>query len=65
MRQLNHFLQLMKIPVVDATNYKESIDIELDANLSNLESLRNALQLYDLTIVEKDYEIDMLVIKDR
>lgn len=62
--QLNYLLQNRKMPVIDATGYSEGIDLLLDTNITDIESLRKALQKYDLDLVEKDYEIDMLVIGD-
>lgn len=63
--QLNHYLQKLEMPIVDATGYTGKADLQLEANIANLIELRNALQQYDLDLVEKDYEIEMLVIKDR
>lgn len=62
--QLNHFLQTLKMPVIDGTGYGESVDLKLETNITNVESLRKALQKYDLDLIEKDYEIEVLVIKD-
>lgn len=62
--QLNHYLQTLNMPVIDATRYIDPVDLVLDVNITNIESLRKALKNYDLDLVEKDYEIDVLVIKD-
>lgn len=63
--QLNiHDLQLLSTPVIDGTNYNQNVDLKLEANFSNVESLRKALQAYDLDLVEKDLEIDVVVIRD-
>ncbi len=62
--QLNHYLQTLDMPVIDATGYIVPVDLVLDVNITNVESLRKALKIYDLDLVEKDYEIDVLVIKD-
>lgn len=62
--QLNHYLQKLEMPVVDATGYIENADLQLDANITNISELRKAFQQYDLDLIEKDYEIEMLVIKD-
>lgn len=63
--QLNHYLQKLEMPVVDATGYTAKVDLGLEANIANMNELRKALQHYDLDLVEKDYEIEMLIIKDR
>ena len=52
------------MPVIDATGYLEGIDLQLETNITDIASLRKALQKYDLDLIEKDYEIEMLVIKD-
>lgn len=62
--QLNHYLQNSNLPVIDATEYTEPIDLILDTNITNVDSLRKSLQKYDLDLIEKDYEIEVLVIKD-
>ncbi len=62
--QLNYLLQNRKMPVIDATGYLEGIDLQLETNITDIASLRKALQKYDLDLIEKDYEIEMLVIKD-
>ncbi len=62
--QLNHFLQTLNMPVIDGTGYEGSVDLKLDTKITNVESLRKALQKYDLDLIEKDYEIEVLVIKD-
>jgi len=62
--QLNYLLQGRKMPVIDATGYAEGIDLFLDTNITDIASLRKALQKYDLDLIEKDYEIEMLVIGD-
>ena len=63
--QLNiHDLQLLSTPVIDGTNYNQNVDLRLEANFANVESLRKALQAYDLDLVTKDLEIDVVVIRD-
>lgn len=62
--QLNHYLQHLNKPVVDDTGYKGNVDINLDARLSSVDDLRKALKAYDLDLIEKKYDIEMLVIRD-
>ena len=57
-------LQHLDIPVIDQTGYKGKIDIRLRGNLSDVETLRKALHAYDLDLVTRFMDIDMLVIRD-
>ncbi|MBD1385888.1 TlpA family protein disulfide reductase [Mucilaginibacter rigui] len=61
----NYFFSLSPIPLVDETGIKGAIDIKLEANMSNVASLNKALANYDLRIVEKTGDIDILVISDK
>lgn len=63
--QLNTiYLQHLTTPVIDGTHYAEAVDLELSAELSSVTSLRQALKVYDLDLVEKEIEIEVLVIRD-
>ncbi|MFA6082769.1 TlpA family protein disulfide reductase [Mucilaginibacter sp.] len=61
----NYFFSLSPLPLVDETGIKGAIDIRLEANMSNVVSLNKALANYDLRIVEKTGDIDILVIRDK
>jgi thiol-disulfide isomerase/thioredoxin len=62
--QLNHYLQHLNKPVIDETGYKGNVDINLDARLSSVDDLRKALKAYDLDLIEKKQDIEVLVIRD-
>jgi hypothetical protein len=62
--QLNHYLQHLNKPVIDETGYKGNVDINLDARLSSVDDLRRALKAYDLDLIEKKHDIEVLVIRD-
>jgi thiol-disulfide isomerase/thioredoxin len=63
--QLNAiYLQNLTTPVVNNTGYTANVDLFLDANLTNVESLRTALKPYGLDLIPKDQEIEVLVIRD-
>jgi thiol-disulfide isomerase/thioredoxin len=62
--QLNHYLQHLNKPVIDETGYKGNVDINLDAKLSSVDDLRKALKAYDLDLIEKKHDIEVLVIRD-
>lgn len=63
--QLNaKYLQYLSTPVIDDTGYKGRVDLSMEADMSNIQSLRKALKAYDLDLAEKTQEIEVLVIKD-
>lgn len=59
-----YFLQNLSTPIIDETGYTGRIDLALDANMSNVASIREALQEYGLDLVEVDRKIKVLVISD-
>ncbi|SDF80485.1 Thiol-disulfide isomerase or thioredoxin [Mucilaginibacter pineti] len=61
----DYFFQKSPLPIIDETGLKGAIDIELNADMSNINSLNNALKNYDLKIVEKLGSIAIMVISDR
>lgn len=58
------YLQFSPYPVVDKTEYNWNIDLTLDANLSNVESINQALKNYDLALVELENVLPVMIIKD-
>ena len=61
----DYFFQQSPLPIVDETGLKGAIDIELSANMTDLNSLNAALKNYDLQIIEKTGGLDIMVISDR
>ncbi|TKT85998.1 TlpA family protein disulfide reductase [Dyadobacter frigoris] len=59
------YLQRLPYPFLNLTDYNENVDMEIQANMSSVESLNQALEKYDLKIVEQEGEIPMLVIENR
>jgi len=53
------------IPIVNETGYIGSIDLDLKANPTDIESVRKAIQKYGLDLVLDRRELDMIVIKDK
>ena len=54
-----------KLPFVDQTNYPGYVDLNFTgASWTDISSIRKALQKYDLNLVEKDAEVEMLVISE-
>lgn len=63
--QLNGItLQNLEIPIVDRTGYTGRVDLELNCNLSDPVSINMALKAYDLALVPREMELDMLIIRD-
>jgi len=58
------YQQRSPYPLVDETNYKDPVDIKIDANLTDMASINKALIKYDLQFELLDREIDFLVISD-
>jgi thiol-disulfide isomerase/thioredoxin len=62
--QLNFYLQHLPTPVVDQTSYAFPVDMHLQVEITDVTQLRTALQPYDLNLIEKEAEIEVLVIRD-
>lgn len=63
--QLNMFyLSKHPIPILDATGYHGKVDLNIVANLSNIGEINKALAKYDLSFIERDVEVEMLVVRD-
>lgn len=58
------YQQRSPYPIIDGTGYMDKIDIELDANLTDIESINRALKHYDLALEKSIFPIEVLVIKD-
>ncbi|KQR66933.1 thioredoxin family protein [Pedobacter sp. Leaf176] len=58
-------LQTNPLPLVNETGYEYMVDLELTADMSDLNSVNKALARYDLQFVEKQADIEMLVIRSR
>ncbi|MFT3981192.1 MAG: TlpA disulfide reductase family protein [Ferruginibacter sp.] len=55
----------LSTPVIDETGYWEKIDLNLNCSLSDITSLKNELQKYDLDLVLEEKDLEMLVITDK
>jgi hypothetical protein len=58
------YMQHSALPLIDETGYSGKVDLKLEANLADINSINKALEAYDLTLVERDATIKMLVIND-
>lgn len=57
-------LQTINTPIVDGTGYTGKIDIELNCNTHNFNSVNKALEKYGLKFELQDYPVDYIVIRD-
>lgn len=64
-RRLKIANENIKTPIIDETGYTENINIKIDCALSDTASLKKELRKYDLDLVLKEKEIEMLVIKPK
>lgn len=64
-RRLKFSNQSIKTPIVDETGYTGRIDMKINCPLFDIESLRRELVKYDLDLVLREKEIEMLVIKSK
>jgi thiol-disulfide isomerase/thioredoxin len=58
------YLQNSPYPIVNGTGYNGRIDLLLDADLSKVTDINQALLKYNLEFVVQDWEAEVLVIKD-
>lgn len=64
--QLNFiYLQNYPLPIVDATGYKEWVDIEVHASPSDIQATNEELKHYDLELRETEMTIEKMVVRDR
>jgi len=59
------YLQNLPTPVINGTGITEPVNLDIEANLSDVNALRNALRSYGLDLIEEEREIEMIVMKDR
>jgi thiol-disulfide isomerase/thioredoxin len=62
----NNFMQSARFPLVDESNLKKAINIDLDGvDLSNMHSLKERLNRYGLDFELAERNLDMLIISDK
>jgi len=59
------YFQNEKMPLSDETRYEGTVDLQVNAPLTNIAALNEQLRNYDLELREKELPIDMLVFRDR
>lgn len=63
MLNMSH-LQHLDTPIIDQTNYLGMVDLEINAKMSDIESINSALENYDLKFVSKKTKVAYLLIQD-
>ncbi len=56
------YMQGSPMPIVDQTGYKGAVDLDLEADLTDVGQLNTALAKYDLRFVEREQPIELLII---
>jgi hypothetical protein len=56
------YMQGSPMPVVDQTGYEGPVDLDLEADLTDVNQLNTALAKYDLRFVARDQPIELLII---
>ncbi|WP_454802850.1 TlpA family protein disulfide reductase [Mucilaginibacter phyllosphaerae] len=64
MRLRVQYLQSYRLPVVDATGYTATVDLDLEAKTYDVAELNAALAKYDLAFREQDAPAELLTIRD-
>lgn len=58
------YLEAFPLPVIDGTGYGGAVDLSLNAPLNDVAALNRELERYDLRFVEKDADVELLVVRD-
>lgn len=56
------FYEEGSLPVIDETGYTGNVDMEINADLTDIKAVNKELKKYDLKLVQKEKELDMIVI---
>jgi thiol-disulfide isomerase/thioredoxin len=65
MRLERQYLQNSSLAIADGTGYTGRVDLDIQAPLSDVKALNQALLTYGLALVEKPYLAELLVIRDK
>jgi thiol-disulfide isomerase/thioredoxin len=64
--QLNFsYLQASVNPIIDGTGINQNVNLEIQADLTDINSLNDQLEKYGLKFILMDKDIDMMVISDK
>lgn len=64
-RHLRRFFQNSGLPIINETGYTGKVDININANMTNISAINEELKKYDLQFIEAERDVDMLVIRDK
>lgn len=59
------YLQLLPTPVIDETGYTASVDLTIDAPLTDVEAINRELAKYDLALTVMPRKVTVLVVEDK
>ena len=59
---INHLNTILKTPIIDETNFFETVDINLPADLSNEDLLMDSLKKYGFVLSKEKRELSFLII---
>jgi len=60
-----YYMQLSPLPFLDETSYTGNVDIDINADLSDVNAVNKELEKYGLQFKEAERDIDMMVIKEK
>lgn len=63
-RHMAHFLQKYRLPIVNNTGYHQKVDLDIHADLTDLAAVNSQLAKYNLHLVTRELEQEVLVIED-
>jgi len=60
-----YYMQLSPLPFLDETSYTGNVDIDINADLSDVNAVNKELEKYGLQFKEAERDINMMVIKEK
>jgi thiol-disulfide isomerase/thioredoxin len=54
-----------QLPLIDETGYEGNVDLQLNANMSDINSINEALKKYDLQFIEAERPTDFIVLRQK
>lgn len=64
-RRIAIYLQKYNLPVVNLTGYKPQLDLEIHADLADINAVNKELSSYNLKFEERELNTEVLVIRDK
>ena len=60
-----YYMQLSPLPLLDETGYTGKVDLDINADLSDVNAVNNELEKYGLQMKEAQRNINMMVIRPK